>query len=392
MRKPSNKATVMGYTSSLMETAILKSKEDRRLLRGHLWAFRNEFAKLPRFADGAVVDVQSDRGRFIGRGFYQSEGGIGVRILTRRENETVDVAFLARRVARAKRYRDQLYPGETVYRWVYGESDGLPGLVVDRYGSVVVAQSSCEFYSQHAGALAKAFQEHEGVTGVRLTLPGVDLRVGEVPDAVEVSIGGLRFAVHLAEGQKTGMFLDQRENCWALRSLVQGAKVLNGHCYAGQWSCHFATAGAASVLGVDTSAPAVERARVNAERNGVADRCVFECASVTEVLERGERYDVVLLDPPALAKTRAQVTKAAGLYQALNRDAMMAVEPGGYLVTSSCSHFVDRPAFLEILKRAARAAQRDAWVVEERGAAKDHPILLAMPETEYLKCVVLRVF
>ncbi|MCC6699172.1 MAG: class I SAM-dependent rRNA methyltransferase [Candidatus Hydrogenedentes bacterium] len=375
-----------------METAILKSKEDRRLLRGHLWAYRNEFAKLPRVSDGEVVDIQSDRGRFIGRGFYQSEGGIGVRILTRRDNETVDAAFLARRVARAKRYRDRLYPGENVYRWVYGESDGLPGLVVDRYGPVVVAQSSCQFYAQYAEILAKAFQEHEGVTGVKLTLPGVDKRVGEVPDAMEVSIGGLQFTVNLAEGQKTGIFLDQRENCWALRPLAHGAKVLDGHCYAGQWSCHFAAAGAASVLGVDTSAPAIERARANAERNGVADRCVFESASIAEVLQRGERYDVVLLDPPALAKTRAQATKAAGLYQALNRDALLAVEPGGYLVTSSCSHFVDKADFVEILKRAARAAQRDAWVVEERGAAKDHPILLAMPETEYLKCVVLRVF
>jgi 23S rRNA (cytosine1962-C5)-methyltransferase len=213
-----------------------------------------------------------------------------------------------------------------------------------------------------------------------------------VPPIVEVTIAGLRFDLNLEHGQKTGLFLDQRENAMAARPLAVGSRVFDGHCYAGQWSCQLAAAGAASVLGVDSSDAAIDGARVNAEKNGLADRCIFECGDVQAALKRGDRYDVVVLDPPALAKSRAQVKKAAGLYQALNRDAMEAVEPGGYLITSTCSHFVEGPDFVEILKRAARAAQRDVWVMEERGAARDHPVLLAMPETAYLNCVVLRVF
>ena len=382
----------MRYTLSLMDKAILKAKEDRRLLRGHLWAYRNEFAKLPRVDDGAVVDVVSDRGRFVGRGFYQTAGGIAVRVLTRREPEVVDADLLERRITRAKQFRERLYPGESVYRWIHGESDRLPGLVIDRYGPAAVVQSACTFYALYGDALSSALMRHDGVAGVQLNLPGGRRTVGEVPPVVEVTVGGLQIEVNLEHGQKTGLFLDQRENALAVRPLADGARVFDGHCYTGQWSCHLAAAGAASVLGVDSSEPAVSQARANAERNGLADRCIFECGDVQAALQRGDRYDLVVLDPPALAKSRGQVKKAAGLYQALNRDAMEAVEPGGYLVTSTCSHFVDGPAFIEFLKRAARAAQRDVWMLEERGAARDHPVLLAMPETAYLNCVVLRVF
>jgi 23S rRNA (cytosine1962-C5)-methyltransferase len=375
-----------------MDKAILKPKEDRRLLRGHLWAYRNEFAKLPRVDDGTIVDVESDRGRFVGRGFYQEAGGIAVRILTRREAEEANSDLIGRRLAKAKEFRERLYPGERVYRWIHGESDRLPGLVVDRYDRVAVVQSACAFYAAQGDALASALLRHEGLEGVQLNMPGGRRNAGNVPSSVEVSIAGLRFEVDLSQGQKTGLFLDQRENAQTIRPLAAGARVFDGHCYSGQWSCHLAAAGAASVLGVDSSEPAIAQARANAERNGVSDQCIFECGDIQSALRRGNRYDVVLLDPPALAKSRGQAKKAAGLYQGLNKDAMQAVEPGGYLVTSSCSHFVDGPTFLEILKRAARAAQRDVWLVEERGAARDHPILLSMPETAYLNCVVLRVF
>jgi 23S rRNA (cytosine1962-C5)-methyltransferase len=204
-------------------------------------------------------------------------------------------------------------------------------------------------------------------------------------------LNGLSFALNLDTSQKTGMFLDQRVNCRTLDSLAPGARVLDGHCYAGLWSCHAARAGATEVLGVDTSAPAIEAARGNAERNGFTGQCRFECTDIRIALNRGERYDVVILDPPALAKSRAQATRALGLYQALNRDAMNCVEPGGYLITSSCSHFVDTPAFVEMLKRAAAAVHREVWTLEVRGAAPDHPVLMSMPETSYLCCAVLRI-
>jgi 23S rRNA (cytosine1962-C5)-methyltransferase len=374
-----------------METAILKPKEERRLLRGHLWAYRNEFAQLPPMREGELVDVVSESGRFVGRGFYQSEGGIAVRVLARKPQD-VDSDFLAHRVHGALRYREQLFPGETVYRWLYGESDRLPGLVADRYGSVVSAHSSCSFYLGWLDTLAQAFLSHEGVEGVRFEVAGETREFGNVPTEIPVDIDGLRLKVSLERGQKTGMFLDQRENWQAMRPFAKGARVLDGYCYMGAWSCEAARFGAASVLGVDSSARAVEMARENADANGVGETCRFEAADVTAVLNRGERYDLVMLDPPALAKTRGQLTRALGLYQSINRDAMQALEPGGYLITSSCSHHVDLPSFIEVLKRAARAAQRDIWVVDIRGAARDHPMLLSMPETVYLKNVTLRVF
>lgn len=373
-----------------MHQAVLKEKEERRLLRGHLWAYRNEFARLPDAADGDVTDVVSSAGRFVGRGFYQASGGIAVRLLTRRD-EPVDAAFLERRVARAKRFRDQLYPGEPVYRWVYGESDGLPGLVADRYGDVVSVHAGAAFYLNHQDALAGAILSH-GIKGVRLAAGADVRRFGDASGPVSIELDGIRLHVDVESGQKTGMYLDQRENYGLMRRYARDARVLDVFCYAGAWSCHAAMAGATSVVGVDSSRRAIEQARAHAELNGVATRCRFECAEAEEVLERGEKYQLIVLDPPALAKSRGQTAKALGVYQALNRGAMAALEPGGTLITCSCSHFVDAPAFLEMLKRAARAAQRAAWLLEVRGAARDHPVLLEMPETAYLKCAVLRVF
>ena len=281
-------------------------------------------------------------------------------------------------------------PRRRVYRWVYGESDGLPGLIADRYGEVVTAHTSCAFYRRYAAPLAEAFLAISGVHGVRLTIAGAVQEYGRVSSPVECEVHGLHLRVSITAGQKTGLFLDQRENWDLLRPFANGASVLDGHCYTGAWSLHAAKYGAARVLGVDTSQPALEQARQHAELNG-AGQCAFECADVQSVLARGELYDVVVLDPPALAKSRLQAKKALGLYQALNRDAMRALKPGGLLITSSCSHFVETPVFLEALKRAATSAQRNARVLAMRGAAADHPVLLAMPETEYLKCVVLHV-
>jgi len=373
-----------------MKRLRLKPKEERRLLRGHLWAYRNEFAEVADLEDGALVDVYSDRGRLVGRGFYQAQGGIAVRILRRRQ-APVDGAYLADRVGRALAFRTRLFPDETVYRWIHGESDGLPGLVADRYGAVVAASSSCAFYASIGDELAEAFLAHEGVSGFRLEVCGDVRRSGDVPDEAACTTDGLQLRVALEGGQKTGLFLDQRLNALAIRAHVRGARVLDGHCYVGLWSCHAALGGAREVRGVDSSEEAVGRATEHARLNGVDGVCRFEAADVAAVLNEGESYDCVLLDPPALAKSRPQAAKAQGLYQALNRSAMKAVSPGGILVTSCCSHFVPRERFLEALKRAATSAQRQVWILGVRGAAPDHPVLMAMPETAYLTCVTLRV-
>jgi 23S rRNA (cytosine1962-C5)-methyltransferase len=369
---------------------LLKPKEERRLLRGHLWAYRNEFAEPPEAEDGEVADVFSSGNRFIGRGFYQAQGGIAVRLLSRRQS-SIDAGFLAKRIEAAREFRQRVFPGETVYRWVFGESDGLPGFVADRYGSAVSAETSCAFYRAHVDDLAASFLAQAGIESVRMDVCGQVSRHGVVPPWVECIVDGVRFSVDVEDGQKTGMFLDQRVNCQAARRFAPDARVLDAHCYIGMWSCHAALAGAAHVTGVDTSAQAIESARANAELNRVADRCAFECADVATLLAREERYDLVILDPPAFAKSRDQEPKALSLYKALNAAAMNALEPGGVLITSSCSHFVSAEAFLETLKRAAATVQRPVWILDVRGAGPDHPVLMAMPETAYLTCVTLRV-
>lgn len=373
-----------------MDRLYLKPGEERRLLRGHLWVYRNELAEPPSLEDGQVVDVFSGTRRFIGRGFYQAQGGIAVRILDRRQS-SIDGPFLSGRLQTARAFRSRLFPGETVYRWVFGESDGLPGLVADRYGDVVAAATACTFYKSRADLLAESFLAHEGVRGLRLQTGDEVFRYGVVPPVVECVVDGLRLTSDLEGGQKTGLFLDQRENARAMARYARDARVLDGHCYVGLWSCHAAAAGARHVVGVDTSKRAIELSTQNVRLNGLERPCSFESADIREVLKRGGLYDLVILDPPALAKARSQEQKALGLLQALNRGAMEVLSPGGVLVTSSCSHFVGREAFLESLKRAAAGARRRAWVLDVRGPAADHPTLVAMPETAYLTCATLRI-
>lgn len=372
-----------------LPTARLLPKEERRLVRGHCWAFRNEFAELPELPDGDVVRIVSNSREHVGVGYFQAEGGIAVRLLAH-SGEHYDDGFLARTVERAAAQRKRLFAGHPVYRWIHGDSDGLSGCIADRYGPLVVVQAESPFYRTRAEALANAFLAEDGVTGVLFR--GTDApRFGAIDTPVVCKINGLEFSVDPLAGQKTGLFLDQRVNWSLLEAHAPGARVLDGHSYVGAWSMHAAKFGAREVVGVDTSRPAIEQARANAERNGLADRCGFIQGDVQEVLARGETYDTILIDPPALVRGRANMTKALGLYQAINRDAMKALNPGGVLITSSCSQPVDEATFVDMLKRAASAAERRFQLLGLHGAAPDHPALLAMPETRYLKCAVLRV-
>jgi len=371
--------------------ARLKPKEDRRLVRGHLWAYRNEFAEIPDLADGALVRVVSDAGRPVGTGFFQAEGGIAVRLLSGGRGE-FDEGSLARRIVAAGEMRTTLFPGEGVYRWIHGEGDGLPGLIADRYGPLVVAHADGAFYRSRAQEFAHAFLSVDGVDGVLVRSGKEWTEFGGVTAPVTCPVHGIQFTIDPKQGQKTGLFLDQRVNWTLLEPFVRGARVLDGHCYVGAWSLHAAKYGAREVVGVDTSSAAIEQAIANAKANRAGDTCAFLCADMRDVLAGADAYDVVVLDPPALAKSRNHLQKALGLYQALNRDAMKALAPGGVLITSSCSQPVDEATFLETLKRAATAAGRRFQLIDIRGAAPDHPALLAMPETRYLKCAVSRFF
>jgi 23S rRNA (cytosine1962-C5)-methyltransferase len=305
--------------------------------------------------------------------------------------ETIDAGFFAKRFAAARTFRERLYPEQTTYRWVYGESDELPGLIVDRYGSMAAVQTGCPFYGMHSEAIANGLLETEGVDGVAFQVGDEGIAFGTLPERVECEIEGMTLGFSLEESQKTGLFLDQRDNWPQIAPFAKQARVFDGHCYVGAWSIYAARHGAKEVIGVDSSESALEAARENASRNGITNTCSFVRGDVQETLASSGQFDVVLIDPPALAKKRSQTNKALGLYRALNRDAMKAVVPGGILVTSSCSHHVDREEFLETLKRTSASAQRRVQLLGLYGASKDHPVLLSMPETAYLKCAVLRV-
>ncbi|MCF6285102.1 MAG: class I SAM-dependent rRNA methyltransferase, partial [Candidatus Hydrogenedentes bacterium] len=371
-------------------TATLKPKEERRITRGHAWAYRTEFKKLPELEDGDLVDVYSDQRRFVGRGFYQAQGGIAVRMLSRHQ-EAIDANFFQARIQSALALRRALFPESTAYRWLFAESDGMPGLVADRFGGVVSVQSSCAFYVKWMKPIAELLLAEEGVDGVRFQVAYHQEILGEVPDAVDFELEGLQVQLRLEGAQKTGMFLDQRLNRLTPVPFARDARVLDGHCHLGLWGCHAAAAGAREVIAVDTSQAALDLAQANAERNGVADRFQFRCDDVETVLAEEEPFDIVIVDPPAFAKGRGQAKKAQGRYLQLNRAAIKGTKPGGICVTSSCSHFIDNATFLDIIKRVASMEKRTVQLLELRGAAADHPVSLAMPETAYLKCAVLRV-
>lgn len=375
---------------SSLPSAWLKPKEEQRLMKGHRWAYRNEFARLPKLMDGTLVEVMSHDGKLVGNGFYQEEGGIGVRLLSRGA-VSVDGAFWHERLERARLFREESFPGSDVYRWIFGESDGLPGLVIDRYGALAMAQTSCGFYALHAEALIEAVLATPGVETLVFERPGQSAVYGVAREGVDFVVEGMKLRLPLSGNQKTGLFLDQRSNRVALERWCAGKRVLDGHCHHGLWSLHAARGGAASVLAVDTSADAVARAQRNAEVNGLAERCRFEARPIEDALAEQVQYDVVIIDPPAYAKSRTHVPNAQKRYRQLNAAAIQRVAPGGLLVSCSCSHFIDPANFVELIRQAAASAQRDVWLVEMRGAAVDHPVLLGMPETDYLKCAVLRV-
>jgi len=377
-------------TDISIPSITLKPKEERRILRGHLWVYRNEIAALPALQDGDVADVFASNRRFIGRGFYQQEGGIAVRILSHHQNNIDDRSFFHDSLVRADLLRKKLFPGSTVYRWVYGESDMLSGLVIDRYDTVAIIQSDCAFYERHSSLLVEEVLKFDGVDFVSVRFPSRKEWAGKASEKAAVLIDGVQAHISFNDTQKTGLFLDQRNNWPLIRKYAQGATVLDGYCYHGLWSINAALGGATSVQGVDTSPAAITHARENCALNNL-ENCFFEQKDIEAKLNEGKQYDVVVLDPPAFAKNRAQIKKALARYENMNSMAMNALPVNGILITCSCSHFVTPEDFIEMLKRAARKSGRQAQLLEMHGAAPDHPVLLAMLETAYLKCSVLRI-
>lgn len=392
-----------------MRTVTLRPHEDARIRSGHPWVFSNEIAsfgeRAPKFEPGELVRVADARGRLLGVAYYNPHTLIAARLLSR-EARPIDRDFFAARLTAARRLRDRHLPGADACRLVFGESDGLPGVVVDRYGPVAVVQpltagmerllplalEALEALLAPAGVVVRRDAGIRGLEGLPIAEPEVRGRV-EAPLVIEV--GGLAFEVDPLRGQKTGFFLDQRVNHGRVDRVAPGARVLDAFCYGGAFGLRAARAGAREVLFVDSSAEALATARRNAERNGLAARCRFEQADAFDRLAAldgaGERFDLVILDPPAFARSRKQLAGARRGYKEINRRAFRLLSAGGHLVTCSCSHHVDRETFREIVRDAAADAGRTALVVEAGGQSPDHPVLLGCPETDYLTCFVVAV-
>jgi 23S rRNA (cytosine1962-C5)-methyltransferase len=384
---------------------MLRKNQDRRVRGGHPWVFSNEVAEVEGSpADGDLVDVTDFRGAFLGRAYWNRRSLICARLLTR-GRDTIDVEFFVKRLVRARRLREVAYPGAEAVRLVYGEADQLPGLVVDRYGDVLAVQVLTLGMEMRAQLVREAIEHVFAPRGVvRMadsplrTLEGLPLERGvwwgEVPERVEVEFEGFQVEADLLRGQKTGLFLDQRENRRRAELHAAGRSVLDLFCYQGEWALHAARGGAEHVLAVDTSEPALEAARRNFERNGVRDRVDVRRGDVFDVLREiersGRRFGLVILDPPALVKSARHLAAGARAYRELNRVAMSLLDEEGFLITCSCSHHLDDTLFRQVLLESARAARRPMRVVEWTGEAADHPQLLAVPETHYLKCAVLQ--
>lgn len=392
-----------------MARVTLTGKGRRWIEGGHPWAFADDVA-LAEAEPGDVVLVEGPNAKHLGYGTFSAGSKIAVRMVTRAKERPED-AFWRARVGAAVRARERmgLLDPRDACRLIAGDADGVPGLVVDRYSDVVVCQSgtqgadrlrdlvldaleralpwSVRAVVERSDAPARKLERLEPRTGVvRGTLPA-ELVVHEKDLAYEVDV---------LAGHKTGHYLDQRANRVAAAALAKEERVLDAFSYDGLFAVRAALAGARSVTCVDQSEPALERAKRNAERNGVADRIAVERADAMDALrERArdsrERYGLVIVDPPPFAKSRRELEGAARGYVALNRRALALVADGGHLVTASCSHHVLPEAFVELVREAARLARRDAWLEALAFASPDHPELLALPETAYLKCVTLRV-
>jgi 23S rRNA (cytosine1962-C5)-methyltransferase len=379
---------------------VVNKKGEARVRRGHPWVFRSDVTRADGVAPGSVVRVLGPHNRPLGFAFFSSQSQITLRMVER--GETLPESFLHDRLAAALRWRETIAPGAEACRLVHGEGDGLPSLVVDRYGEHLVVQTLSQATDRLKADVVAHLTELLHPAGILerndprvRTLEGLDRKVavlaGEVPETVEVLENGVRFEVDLRKGQKTGLFLDQRENHAAARAYARG-RVLDGFTYSGGFALHVAPQ-ASEVVAVDVSAEAVARVRRNAERNGMTNVEARE-ANVFDLLhelhDRGERFDTVILDPPAFAKSKDAVEKAWRGYKEINLRALQILEPGGCLITCSCSYHVDEVAFEEIVWSAAVDAGATVTVVEKRRQARDHPIVLGVPETYYLKCLVLR--
>jgi 23S rRNA (cytosine1962-C5)-methyltransferase len=383
---------------------ILKKNEDRRLKAGHQWVFSNEIHRaVGEPTGGDIVEILRADGISLGIGFYHPSSLIAVRLLSQKD-EPVDPDFFERRIREALALREKLFPESTTYRVVHGESDFLPGLIVDRYNEYLSVQTFTAGMDQRLPMIGDVLmsifaprgivERNESALRLMEQLPMRKTILRGTVEHTIIDLKGVKFNVEVMEGQKSGFFLDQRENRASLAALAKGATVLDCFCNEGGFGMHAAAAGASHVDFVDISDECLAKAKVNATLNKVS-AVSFERADAFDYLANAvkekKNYDIVVLDPPSFTKNKKTLATALKGYKEINANGIRLVAPGGFLSTSSCSHHVDESMFLAMINESAAKTGRSIQVVSISGAAGDHPTLPSMPETKYLKYALVRV-
>lgn len=388
-----------------MANVYLNKNKEQRVLGGHPWVFRSDIAEVQGdFVPGGVVRVLSSRHHFLGMAVYNPQSQISLRMLSRRD-ESIHADWVRTRVHRAVEYRRRFADLRSC-RLIFAESDGLPAVIADAFGDVIVLQVLCLGMERFKQDIVDALVQELHPAGIweRSDVPVRELEglsqttgllYGEVPDRVEMQENGVRFWVDVKNGQKTGFFLDQKENRAAIAPFARDARVLDCFTHTGSFALHAAKYGAREVVGVDISDFACECAAENARLNHF-ENVRFECANAFDFLraaqEAREQYDLVILDPPAFTKTRSAVEGALRGYKEINLRGMKLVRDGGFLVSCSCSQHVTPPLFQQMMLDAQKDARVQLRQVEWRTQGRDHPILPSAPETQYLKCGIYQVF
>jgi len=392
-----------------MKSIILNKNISKRVEGGHPWIFSNEVntgkEKDTAAKPGEIVEVYTFDKKFIGKGYYNPQSQISVRLLTRDKGETIDDDFFYRRIKSAWEYRQKLGYIENC-RLVFGEADDMPQLIIDKFNDYFVIQTLALGIDVWKPSIVAALEKLFSPKGIyeRNDVPvreleGLPQQKGflsaEFDTNIIINENGIQFNVDIANGQKTGYFLDQQDNRRAIQNIVKDADVLGVFTYTGTFEIHAAHYGARSVLGLDISQSAIDMCNKNALLNGLQDKCTFECVNAFDVLKgwtkEDKAWDVVMLDPPSFTKSRTGIEKAIAGYKEINLRGMKLVKPGGFLVTSSCTNLVQPELFLDIIQMAAKDAKRKLRQVVFNSQSADHPIIRGQENTHYLKFLIVQV-
>ncbi len=392
-------------STQLNKTVILKKNEDHRIANGHLWAFSNEIAEVKGEPQpGDIVELLNHQNKLLGIGVYNPNSLIAVRLLSR-EKEEIDFQFFLKRIEAAHEIRKKFYHDNPTFRLVHGEGDFLPGLIIDKFNDYFSIQTFSVGMDKRLTLICDVLESLFHPKGIVernealiRTVEGLDQRKGILRGAVEpvtISEYGIHYTIDLLEGQKTGFFLDQRENRRAFRRYVRNTNVLDCFCNEGGFALHAAYAEAAKVIGVDVSESIIQRASNNAKLNKLESKTQFVTADAFEYLEQAvnqnKQFDVINLDPPSFAKSKKTVRKAKRGYKEIHTNALKLLKKGGILSTASCSYNITEETFLDIINECANDLGRKISILEWHGAAPDHPVLPSMPETKYLKFGIFSV-